>query len=111
MTTNEFMDRFIDAIEHNKKYVSDRDLSFLIGKSENYINIMKNKKSLPNMATFLKICDLLDIDLSQFFKTNSDKTSNTKKTHAEFILFNQIKNLDKDKYKAVANIVDKLSKN
>ena len=77
MTTNEFMDRFIDAIEHNKKYVSD----------------------------------LLDIDLSQFFKTNSNNKTNTKKTHTEYILFNQIKNLDKDKYIAVANIVDKLSKN
>ena len=72
---------------------------------------MVNKKSLPNMATFLKICDLLDIDLSQFFKTNSNNKTNTKKTHTEYILFNQIKNLDKDKYIAVANIVDKLSKN
>ena len=104
MTTEEFMEKFINEIEHNKKYTSDRDLSFLIGKSENYINIMKNKKSLPNMATFLKICDSLDIDLSQFFKKTDNNISK------EYILLEKIKKLDEDDYKAVENIVDKLSK-
>ena len=105
MTTNEFMDKFINEIEHNKKYISDRDLSFLIGKSENYINIMKNKKSLPNLATFLKICDSLDIDLSQFFKKTEENVSK------EYILLEKIKNLDSEDYKVVESIIGKLSKN
>ena len=102
MTKEEFMEKFINEIEHNKKYTSHRDLSFLINKSENYINVMKNKKSLPNMSTFLDICKALSINISHFFKTTDDNISK------DYLLLEKIKNLSKDEFQAIELIVDKL---
>jgi len=55
-----------------KKGVSARDMSHLIGQSENYINMIENKKSYPSMAAFFTICEYLDLTPQEFFEIGSD---------------------------------------
>jgi transcriptional regulator with XRE-family HTH domain len=50
-----------------KKGVSARDMSLSLGQSENYINMIENKKSYPSMAIFFNICDYLEITPQVFF--------------------------------------------
>ena len=49
------------------KDVSAREMSLSLGMSENYINGLENGAGLPNMATFLIICDYLGITPKEFF--------------------------------------------
>lgn len=49
------------------KGVSARDMSLSIGQSENYINHIENKKSLPSMQAFFYICEYLRIEPKDFF--------------------------------------------
>lgn len=68
-----------------KKNISAREMSLKIGQSENYINMIENKRSFPSMQTFLYICDYLGITPGQFFdgdNTNPmllDQVTNTLK--------------------------------
>lgn len=50
-----------------QKGVSARDMSLSIGQSENYINIIENRKSLPSMHAFFFICEYLGVTPAQFF--------------------------------------------
>ena len=47
--------------------VSARDMSLSIGQSENYINKIENRKSLPSMHAFFFICEYLGVTPAQFF--------------------------------------------
>lgn len=51
-----------------QKGVSARDMSLSLGQSENYINMIENKKNLPSMTGFFNICDFLDITPGEFFE-------------------------------------------
>ncbi|BCJ93050.1 hypothetical protein acsn021_06190 [Anaerocolumna cellulosilytica] len=53
-----------------QKGVSARDMSLSLGQSENYINMIENKKNLPSMAMFFNICEYLNISPSDFFEYN-----------------------------------------
>ena len=50
-----------------QKGVSARDMSLSIGQSENYINKIENRKSLPSMHAFFFICEYLGVTPAQFF--------------------------------------------
>ena len=50
-----------------QKGVSARDMSLSIGQSENYINRIENRKSLPSMHAFFFICEYLGVTPAQFF--------------------------------------------
>lgn len=50
-----------------QKGVSARDMSLSIGQSENYINKIGNRKSLPSMHAFFFICEYLGVTPAQFF--------------------------------------------
>ena len=49
-----------------QKGVSARDMSLSIGQSENYINKIENRKSLPSMHAFFFICEYLGVTLHNF---------------------------------------------
>ena len=55
----------------NKKGVSARDMSLSLGQSENYINMIENKKSFPSMTVFFYICEYLDITPQEFFESGN----------------------------------------
>lgn len=50
-----------------QKGVLARDMSLSIGQSENYINKIENRKSLPSMHAFFFICEYLGVTPAQFF--------------------------------------------
>ena len=50
-----------------KKGVSARDMSLTLGQSDNYINVIENKKSFPSMSVFFYICEYLGITPQEFF--------------------------------------------
>ena len=50
-----------------QKGISARDMSLSIGQSENYINKIENRKSLPSMHAFFFICEYLGVTPAQFF--------------------------------------------
>lgn len=50
-----------------EKGVSARDMSLSIGQSQNYINIIENKRSLPSMGGFFYICEYFGITPQEFF--------------------------------------------
>jgi len=47
--------------------VSARDMSLSIGQTDNYINHIENKKSLPSMTAFFYICEYLKVTPQEFF--------------------------------------------
>ena len=52
----------------NQKSVSARDMSLSIGQSENYINMIENRRALPSMTAFFYICEYLEITPQTFFE-------------------------------------------
>ena len=52
----------------NQKGVSARDMSLSIGQSENYINMIENRRALPSMTAFFYICEYFDITPQDFFE-------------------------------------------
>ncbi|MDR0286955.1 MAG: helix-turn-helix domain-containing protein [Clostridiales bacterium] len=55
-----------------KKGVSARDMSLSLGQSENYINMIENKKSFPSMTVFFYICEYLNITPQAFFEIGNE---------------------------------------
>lgn len=51
---------------------SARRLSYELGKSATYIQEIESGKSMPSLATFFEICDVLDVTPSQFFYKEDD---------------------------------------
>ena len=54
-----------------QKGVSARDMSLSLGQSNNYINSIENKKSLPAMQSFFYICEYLGVTPAEFFDTDN----------------------------------------
>ena len=53
------------------KGVSARDMSLSLGQSENYINMIENKKAFPSMTAFFAICEYLNITPQEFFESGN----------------------------------------
>ena len=64
-----YEDFFPERLAHlrMKKGVSARDMSLSLGQSENYINMIENKKSFPSMTAFFYICEYLGATPKEFF--------------------------------------------
>lgn len=63
--------------------VSCREMSLALGQSEDYINKIENRKSLPSMQTFLYICYYLNVTPEEFF-TFFSEDSKTQHFHDRF---------------------------
>jgi len=51
-----------------QKGVSARDMSLSIGQSENYINMIENRRALPSVSVFFYICEYLSVTPQDFFE-------------------------------------------
>jgi len=51
-----------------QKGVSARDMSLSIGQSENYINMIENRRALPSVTVFFYICEYLGVSPQEFFE-------------------------------------------
>lgn len=82
-----------------KKGVSARDMSLSLGQSENYINTIENKKSLPSMTVFFYICEYLRITPDEFFQTDNENPVKLKEIIAD------LKKLDDSTLTHIAGVV------
>jgi len=87
-----------------KKGVSARDMSLSLGQSENYINMIENKKSFPSMTVFFYICEYLGITPKEFF---DDENKNPQRLNA---LIEDLKKLDEKSLIHIAGLAKELSK-
>lgn len=53
-----------------EKGVSARDMSLSLGQSESYINKIENRRTLPSMTGFFYICEYLEVEPEEFFKSS-----------------------------------------
>ena len=83
----------------NAKGISARSLSFDLDQSENYINIIENKKSLPSLEGLKKVCDYFEISLSDFF---DDKTEYPIQYRE---LLNELNKLDEQELEKVIDFI------
>ncbi len=86
-----------------QKCVSARDMSLSLGQSENYINMIENKKSFPSMSVFFNICEYLRITPQEFFETGND---NPEKLHG---IIANLKRLDDTALSNIEGIIKVLA--
>jgi len=79
-----------------QKGVSARDMSLSIGQSENYTNMIENRRALPSMSMFFFICEYLGVSPQDFFDAGN---SNPKLLND---LIATLKTLDED---ALSNLL------
>lgn len=99
-------DNFSDRLAKLRlqKGVSARDMSLSLGQSENYINMIENKKNLPSMAAFFNICEYLEISPGNFFDDNKKNPSLLNELDEELY------KLDDDSLKHILGIVKEINK-
>lgn len=50
-----------------ERNISEYELSYSLGFSKSYVNMISREKNLPSMNAFLAICDYFEITPAQFF--------------------------------------------
>ena len=66
--------------EREKQRISQMDLSFKAGLSQNQVNYIETGKRTPNLYTLLSICKALQINPAVLF--DSDETAQTERKNA-----------------------------
>ena len=86
-----------------KKGVSARDMSLSLGQSENYINMIENKKSFPSMAIFFVICEYFNITPQDFFEIGNENPVKLNEAIAD------LKKLDNNALTNIAEVIKGLA--
>lgn len=87
-----------------KKGVSARDMSLTLGLTENYINHIENKKSLPSFTSFFYICEYLNVTPQEFFDEGNAHPEKLNEIVAD------LKRLDENTFSHIAGIVKAILK-
>ncbi|MCL2186577.1 MAG: helix-turn-helix domain-containing protein [Treponema sp.] len=64
--------------EREKQRISQMDLSFKAGLSQNQVNCIETGKRIPTLHTILRICKALDINPSVLFETRDTERQQAK---------------------------------
>ena len=86
-----------------QKGVSARDMSLSLGQSENYINMIENKKSLPSMTVFFYICEYFGVTPQEFFESGNE---NPVKLNG---IISDLKKLDEHSLTHIAEVIKGLA--
>lgn len=103
-----------------KKNISERELSFALGKAGNYINNITSGKALPLMENFLDICDYFDITPLEFFYDSIDNPNELKEIYeqikrlsnnnlTDFLLL--LKSMEPSDYISLISVLNRFYKN
>jgi transcriptional regulator with XRE-family HTH domain len=65
--------------------ISQMDLSFLAGLSQNQVNYIETGHRTPNLYTLLKICHALKINPAILFDTGDEKRQQARETVIELV--------------------------
>jgi len=66
--------------EREKQRISQMDLSFKAGLSQNQVNYIETGKRTPNLNTILSICKVLQINPAVLFEPENTKRQEAKET-------------------------------
>jgi transcriptional regulator with XRE-family HTH domain len=66
--------------EREKKGISQMDLSFKAGLSQNLINYIETGKRTPNLYTLLSICKTLEISPAALFESHDTERQQARET-------------------------------
>jgi transcriptional regulator with XRE-family HTH domain len=64
--------------EREKARISQMDLSFLAGLSQNQVGSLETGQRTPNLLTLLKICNALNINPAVLFSPSDEERDKTK---------------------------------
>ena len=71
--------------EREQQRISQMDLSFKAGLSQNQVNYIETGKRIPNLHTLLSLCSALQINPAVLFKTETRKGSKRQKARETII--------------------------
>ena len=83
-----------------KKDVSEREMSFGLGKGHSYIHNIIAGVALPHMSNFLDICDYFEITPYEFFDPNVEDPATLRK------IYNQLKQLSPEELNRINHILE-----
>jgi transcriptional regulator with XRE-family HTH domain len=66
--------------EREKARISQMDLSFLAGLSQNQVNYIETGKRTPNLYTLIKICQALNINPAVLFEVGNEERQQARET-------------------------------
>lgn len=88
--------------------ISAREMSLAIGKNENYINRIENRKTYPSMQVFFRICEYLQITPQEFFQINVRKAGKPVQNGCDAVFAGYIKRLTPSQAALVSTLVEEL---
>lgn len=71
--------------EREKRHLSQLDLSYEAGISQNMITYIETGKRTPTLSTLLKLCNAMKIDPSVLFLKHDEEKEEAKQTVLEII--------------------------
>jgi transcriptional regulator with XRE-family HTH domain len=71
--------------EREKTRISQMDLSFLAGLSQNQVFCIETGKRVPNLSTILKICKALNISPAVLFDSSGEERTQARETIIQLV--------------------------
>jgi transcriptional regulator with XRE-family HTH domain len=99
-TDKQFQDRLAEL--RLQRDVSAREMSRVIGQSENYVCNIENHHNLPSMSVFFYICDYLKITPQEFFDLDSKAPSRLTE------ITEKLKRLTPDQLTLISRLIDQM---
>ena len=70
MIADKFAERLTEL--RQQQGISARNMSLSLGQSENYINKIESKRSLPSLKVFFYICEYFGVTPKEFFDFDNE---------------------------------------
>lgn len=86
-----------------KKGISEQKMSFELGHSGNYIQLISSGKMVPSLKEFFAICEFLEISPSLFFQKDIEEPLLTHKA------ISSIKNISNKDLKILVPLLERFS--
>lgn len=86
-----------------KKGISEQKMSFELGHSGNYIQLISSGKMVPSLKEFLAICEFLEVSPSLFFQENINEPLLVHRA------ISSIKNISEEDLKILVPLLERFS--
>ena len=87
-----------------KKGISEQKMSFELGHSGNYIQLISSGKMVPSLKEFFNICEFLEISPSLFFQENVENPLMKQKA------IDSIENISEEDLQILLPLIERFSK-
>lgn len=87
-----------------KKGISEQKMSFELGHSGNYIQLISSGKMVPSLKEFFSICEFLEVSPSLFFQENIENPLIKQKA------IDSIENISEEDLQILLPLIERFSK-